>query len=447
MIPIEKLAATSARFIGAMVIAAAQSLGCGIDWGLPDNHFEGVDEFGFVSQWAKLGEVDCGDGFVLPIHLNFNSNRKSTSPYLGRGWSLSLLESNVVQTSENEFKLTQPEGRYRFFWRNRAQPTVLDGQGGWKAEINGETIIAWAECGWKLTYQRGKLTSMATPKNRRFDFVYADGCVSQIREGGVTRLSVEANTSPGKGKTLIFNDKRLEIALKDSPQVEVVNGRRIIAGLAASLSGVSGQKERSEEYEFGVNDALQPTLKTTVLGKGEHFYVWDPETKRISGDGPIKYEITPGKKPRDNVAVSRKVPGSSEEFWYEDEAGGTETSQGSDGVRRVTQRFTSGLLSGRIRSIKERMPGASEFIALYAASYDQSGRLLRVVDDDKDSLSVDYEPTSTTATIVTEGKSVRLHFEVKGATWSAKVETADRPAVDYILDPKTGALTISEGRK
>ena len=37
------------------------------------------------------------------------------------------------------------------------------------AELKGNIFTAWASCGWKLVFANGKISSMVSPDNRRFD--------------------------------------------------------------------------------------------------------------------------------------------------------------------------------------------------------------------------------------------------------------------------------------
>jgi hypothetical protein len=192
----------------AWVALAASAFGCGLDWNLPTNHFDGVNEQGYVAYWEKVGDVDFGDDLKLPLVIGFRSNKENgaPSPYLGAGWILPLLESNFVQTGENSFVMMQPDGWNNLFLRR--DDTTLNGSAGWMAEIKGNTITAWAKCGWKLEFFKGHIVSMTTPKNRKFEFVYSGSVVTAVRENGVAKLTAEQE-STGKVKALLFNGKRI----------------------------------------------------------------------------------------------------------------------------------------------------------------------------------------------------------------------------------------------
>lgn len=103
--------------IGAL-LAAFPLMGCGLDWTLPLAHFAGVDENGCVSYWENIGEIDLGDKVVLPVHIGFNSHREASSPVLGRGWIVALLESHVEPIDESAMHVIMPDGWTFLFLRN-----------------------------------------------------------------------------------------------------------------------------------------------------------------------------------------------------------------------------------------------------------------------------------------------------------------------------------------
>jgi hypothetical protein len=213
---------------------------CGLDWTLPANHFDGVNEWGYVSYWEKVGDLDLGDGLILPLTINFCTSRDGwSSPYLGQGWILPLLDSNFVQVDERTFRMVEPDGRIRMFWRGNSNDTILGSAGGWKAEINGDQINAYASCGWKVSYLKGHIVGLSTPKNQQLDFAYSGNTVVAIREKGATRLSIERDVASGRVNALVFSGKRIEIALDEKPRVQNIAGQNVVAGMAESLKSIA----------------------------------------------------------------------------------------------------------------------------------------------------------------------------------------------------------------
>ena len=93
-------------------------------------HFDGVDGKGHVCYSHQIAELDLGSDLKLPLIINFRSDRESSSTCFGKGWVLPLLESNIVQTAEDVFLMTQPDGWVRHFYRRNHGDTVLDGGPG-----------------------------------------------------------------------------------------------------------------------------------------------------------------------------------------------------------------------------------------------------------------------------------------------------------------------------
>jgi hypothetical protein len=343
--------------------------GCGLDWTLPVNHFDGVNEQGYVAYWEKVGEVDLGDDLKLPLVIGFRSNHETgiPSPYLGQGWIMPLLESSMVQTGENSFVMMQPDGWNNLFLRKDA--TILNGSAGWMAEIKGDKIIASAPCGWRLEFYKGHIISMTTPKNRKLEFDYSGNVVTAMRENGVARLSVEQE-STGQVKALLFNGKRMEIAQDQKPRVQNIAGRNVVGGMERSLKSLNPSNGTSKSFEFAVNDKVQPTLKITSQANTERLFTWDPATKRIACDNDWTYNITP------NVDASiKRIRHGEIEMWSREPQKGLETSLLSNGNQEVIHRFASGPLSGAVRKIQQVAHGVSQTV--YSATYSEIGKLLR----------------------------------------------------------------------
>ncbi|MEI9896999.1 MAG: hypothetical protein WDN28_24855 [Chthoniobacter sp.] len=315
----------------------------------------------------------------LPLIINFRSNRESVSPYLGQGWMLPLLESNIIQTGENEFLMVEPDGLNRSFGRVKAKSSELNGQGGWKAEINGEVITAWADCGWRLVYSKGKIISIGTPKGRNLDFVYSGKKVTEIREKGATKLTVEFDPVNGNARSLSFNGRQVTIDRAEKPRVEAVAGQNVIAGMDSSLHALSSQGVELTEFQFSVNEKIQPQIKIIGANGRTRTMVWDPATKRVIADGAWIYNITPGEHSWDNAAIGRANPSGRSEYWFVDGSRGQEIVQGSDGVRTVTTRFITGVFAGKVRKIEQLKDGKTQIVA--TNNYDENGRLIKEFKD------------------------------------------------------------------
>jgi hypothetical protein len=368
------------RIAAAMILAVGvltfDAVGCSVEWRLPKDHFDGVNEYGYVSYWEKLGELDLGDGVKMPLNIGFESTRESVSPYLGHGWVLTLLDSRIVQSSEREFQMVQPDGYTVSFGRDGKNANLLNGSAGWKAEIRAETITAYASCGWKLLFLKGKLAGFTTPKNRTYDFVFEGGKVTEIKQrDGATLLRVEMDAASGVVTGLKYGEQHFGIELGAKPQVQSIQGRNVVAGMQSSLRQLTFPNGTKKTYEFAANESVQPTL--TIGGPVSRTIVWDPATKRITKDGLWTYDITPSKVAWENAAIGRTKPTGQTEYWLYDAARGQETTLGFDGVKKIRSWFVSGKLAGANRSIVS-IDAKGVRTVTNDWSYDETGRWIRI---------------------------------------------------------------------
>lgn len=389
---------------GALLVAglASTSRGCGIDWSVPETHFDGVDARGHVCYSEKIGEVDFGGGLNLPLIINFRSDRESSSPYLGKGWILALLDSNFVQTGENAFQMVQPDGWVRPFYRGKPSDTTLNGGPNWKGEISGNTISVWVDCGWKFMYFKGKIAALENPKGRKLEFVYSGGKVTEIRENGAVKFAVDFDSAGGRSGSLEFNGKRLHIEESEKPRIQTIGGRNVVAGFDSSLHSLSGTDAADDRFEFAVNDTVEATLKISGKAGGERKVVWDPGTKLISKDGEWTYRIAAAKTPFENAAIERRNLVAQNEYWYLDRAKSQETTKGLDGSEVLREWFASGALALATRV--EICKSNSKLLSKRRYIYDEHAKLIRDIFEriDQDVTVTNYWPNGNPKEIITE---------------------------------------------
>lgn len=370
-------------------------------------------------------------GLRIPLIVNFRSDRNTSSPSLGSGWLLALLESHIYQTNERNFVMVQPDGPNRYFYRLNPQDSVLKDRGGWAAEIKGDTITAWAECGWKLTFQKGRLVSMLTPDSRKLDFIQAGNRVVEVSEGGKVHLKAVVDSSSGLITGLEFNNRRIGIELESRPIVQNVNGQNLVASMVPSLRRLTGIPSGPKEYSYALDGKLQPTLK--IAGKPDRILTWNPATKLITSDSGWSYTIKPGKDISANAAIRRVNQSGATESWYYDRARGMETEQGLDGVKRVTTYFTSGVLAGKLRRIAETAGGATRIAR--ELSYNEKGELVRETSPDGTAIGYTYNDNGLLSEITRDGKPfARRKYDDKHRVTEEEVFGADKTSFHYNND-------------
>lgn len=362
----------TARNFGALVTAGvlscATAFPCGLSWNKPGSHFEGVDYQGDVFLVEELGKLEVGGGTAFPIYAAFESINRQPSPYLGAGWMLPLLEANFVQLDENTFRLNQPDGKFRLFWRDAKNPAILNGQGEWKAEIRGETITAWADCGDKITFNRGHITGLQAGEEK-LNYVYSNGRVSEIRQNGAVVLTVQTDSKTGEVIGLaLASGKSVGFEQGQKPQVQNIGGRNVVARVEKSLHKALLPDGRSKTFDFAVDAQLQPTIKI----EGGREIAWNAVSGKIVRDGDWKYCVEIDEGPFANAKISRSNAGATES-WFYDEKSGEETIVTKD--RKLKRSwFPSGILMGKIRRIEEEVNGRKKEMSF---SYDEKGRRIR----------------------------------------------------------------------
>lgn len=367
----------AARGLGAALMAcilfSAAAYACGLSWSKPGSHFDGVDYQGDVYLVEEIGEFDLGKGNMLPIFAAFESSNMRISPYLGSGWVLPLLEAKIVPVDEKTFRLDQPDGRFRIFWRDKDDPSLLSGQGGWKAEIQGDVLRAWAPCGSRMAFRRGRIMQLEV-KGRKLDYVYSGSTVSEIREAGTSLLKVlrDSKTSDvtglafSSGKTVGFEQGR-------RPRVQSIGGQNVVVGIDRSLGKIILPGGKTRAFEFAVDGLLQPMVKID----GSREVVWNPATGKIIRDGEWAYQIDDKSLPSEKfaaAAIARTDHGGKRQFWSETPSVKSFTKL-HNGVNVTERTFPSGMLAGKLRSVRYDL---GDRILEEKYAYDEHGDVARV---------------------------------------------------------------------
>jgi len=357
----------------ALFLVSLPVLGCGLDWTLPLAHFQGVEEHGFVSYWEKIGEIDLGDMVVLPVNIGFDSHRESSSPVLGKGWIVALLESHVEPIDENAMHVVMPDGWTFLFLRN-ANTETWRGNAGWMGETNDALFTISAPCGWKITFDRGKIQEIDDDKGGALTFSYNGGMPVEIDRDGAVLLKVEQDPTSGTANALVIAGRRIELSLAQRPRVINLLGKNLINGFDPSLASLQ-QADGKETFAFETDKALNPTLAINGPGLLPRLFVWDAATRQIKSDGPWTYSLQPK---GDHLRVVRTSTQNQIESYEDDETTGMTSEKNADGAEIATYRFVSGPLEGSVRKI-EQLDGAGKRTPLYSASYYPSGELMREI--------------------------------------------------------------------
>lgn len=387
---------------------------CGLDWTLPRAHFDGVEENGYVAYWEKIGAADLGDGLVIPVHINFNSRRETSSPALGKGWMVPLLESHVEPVNENCKKVIMPDGWTFTFYRNGNTETWR-GNAGWVGETKNTIFTITALCGWKIKFDEGKIQEIDSGKNRALTYRYNGGLATEVDEGGKPFVQVIGGLGNGT-TTLFINGERIDVTLDRRPRVVAELNQNHITALDPSLGQLQWPGGRKETFAYGMDDELSPTLEITGVSGSDRHFVWDAGTRQIKSDGEWAYQL---RAVGDHMRFDRTNSDNQTESYELDDAKGITLEKASDGPELLTYRFPSGLLNGRIRKVMEQ--GIKTQKTLYTASYFPNGQLMRE--------TVFPDRTRTYA------ESGQLLQEMEGKTLLYLRDYDDKGRLIHMIDP------------
>jgi hypothetical protein len=294
-----------------IVLVPSFATGCGLDWIAPQAHFDGVEEHGYVAYWEKIGEADLDDGLTIPVNIGFNSHCESSSPTLGKGWTVSLLESHIEPVDENCMRVIMPNGWTFSFFRNGHTETWR-GNAGWAGETRNTLFTITAPCGSKIKFEGGKIREIDIPKNRTLTYKYNGPVATEIDIDNKPFLVIDCNTSTGVAEDIVIGDQKIAISLAQRPRIQTVSGQNLVTGFDQSLSEFDWPDGKKETFTFGTADkTLDPNLAVIHPDQTWRYFTWDSATRQIKTDGEWTYKLMPG----DNIALNRINPkGQIESF-------------------------------------------------------------------------------------------------------------------------------------
>jgi hypothetical protein len=359
---------------GVTLISTRGADACGLDWLPPAYHFEAVDYAGHFDKWWRIARIHNVEGRDIPIFVGFNSARQGMSALLGLGWSLPIFESHVVQTSADEFLMMTPDGQTERLIRDSSDRRRLIGSGGWAVSIEGDTMTAYASCGWKIVFVRGSIQSFVGPSGASYVCRIAGDGHRQLLKGD--RVLVEFGRDGLDDSQLVLKVEGYKVKLGkvQRPVIADVAGVPVITGYAQALGVVQSEDvELKLEYEAGPE--LKPGIQIREDNNSPRRVTWDRNTKCVQADGVWKYSTTSAPN---FPAITRVNENGTEEKWAIDQIKGITAIRNLGGPEIRTYRFASGKMSGRIRKVEEVSEG--KVSVTMARNYDDLGRLIRQTD-------------------------------------------------------------------
>jgi hypothetical protein len=351
--------------------------GCGFSWDVGSGVFPGITSDGFVQLWVEGGKLKVAPNVTVPLWLCFES--KFTGPgVIGSGWKVPLIDSTIVQTDENTFRLILPDRQTVSLRRESRTPNVLDG-GSWKGTISGSNITVQTACGWKITYTAGKISSFDGSSGEHLSFLYEQGQCSAIRANGGNILHIErASAKDDTQIALVFDGapEKTLLTLEPRALLASVKGQFLITGMAQAVTAINtaqGEKYRCEyKPDLGGREEM-----TYVEGEGEpRRFTWSAPSGRVQWADGFRYQVDVGLLAKSGFGIERTAEGGKiSELNSWDPETGVRKLRDSSGNLTTSYLFMSGAMKGQVRKVTRTTPDGKESVQ-ESRRYDDLGRLI-----------------------------------------------------------------------
>lgn len=328
--------------------------------------YDGTDWLGHAFHVVRLGAAGR-----IPVCICWSSAPGVSSKWLGRGWSIPLVESRIFPIGEKTLELHLPDGYVRYFHLNR------DGQfvGGrfWTAERDQDKVRVMADSadGFPKSvfgFFRGRLVRMDCAEGA-FEFRHDAQAGDSVVSRGKTVFAIRPKTGdPNEfridvgGVRITARKRPAEIPL--APSAEGSAPVTVLDPCLAELAFPDGTK-RTFDYGVEYGTARFATEGVTLR--------WDTTSRFAVACNDCRYEIGKRLNEMSGPKFERiDAEGRRTSFSRDVKAGVTE-ERFADGRKVVTRRFTSGDNAGRVRTLERSVGGMMEKRIDYI--YDANGRV------------------------------------------------------------------------
>ena len=369
-----------------------------VDLSAPSGELGAANSKGYLEIWREMDDagINFGKGSYLPLRYKFSSD-DSTGGILGPGFYMPMLEAKNVLIRESTMRAYLPCGKGLYFWKDSVDPTKFQTPDKeWTGALNSNgDFTAWRDDAWTIFYHQGRLTSIKTDEHHVFTWDY-DGnthMATGISEDGQSLVTVEPNQQ-GLLDAVVINGKRYELSYAERPLIEMVLGQPAVKELAIALSSFKYPDGKTETFHFELTPERVPTLTFTDRDQKQTVYTWDAATDHIASEegpkGNWTYKVGEIAGPFALPALSRTNSEGKTEGMAVDNKMGIYTAQGKNGATTVTHVFeTPGPLYHKVKSVEQISNGQTTTI--YKASYDETGRLIRKIDQKGFTISYTYD--------------------------------------------------------
>jgi YD repeat-containing protein len=381
----------------SLPLTGALGWGRSVDLSPPTGEVGAANVHGYLEIWREIDGVgvNLAQGSFLPLRYMFSTDPKIQGA-LGVGFYVPIFEARNILIREQMMVAYLPCGKWLYLRRDTVDPNkfqTLDHE--WTGYLSGDDFIIWREDGWKVRYHNNRLDSITSDDHHIFTWSYDDDGRDSVNENGQAILTMERNVA-GQIAAFVSGGKRWEATYSERPITQMLAGQVAIKELDQALSTFKYPDGTIDTFKFGLTTDLVPTLTVVDKDKRQTVYTWDANTGHLATEkgpnGDWNYNIGTTTQPFSVPPISRTSSDGKRESVAIDTRNGTYTVQNADGTTTVSKVFeTPGPLYHKLRSLEKVSNGVTS--ALYKASYDEAGNLIREMDDNGWVTTFSYDST------------------------------------------------------
>ena len=385
---------------------------------------------GYAQVERELGSWRLPDGTEIPLHLVLQSDPSVEPGPLGPGWHLPFFRSDFVRVKDYEALWEMPNGRRKFFPRDRlAEEPDGDAlrfrsrEGDWTALWEKDrrgieaTVTSTDDPAWWFRYEDGRLHSFRMGEESpeyRVDWLGGSNFPRAIRPANRRQGPVEILYAGRTPESIRVGEREWELEM-DEGDWTAPDGRSDYLAyrvrFLAALTGPDGTTERFgyekgdlKERTVGVPGAAKaartvrvPVNRLAVRdGEGNErgFLAWEARSGFLVEDSGAAYAVSSeGRDPEqpgyaearrrgdiapEAVRIERRPEEGPPQLWsYDYGSGRRERTDPSTGeIFRETHIVSPGPAYGKLRKREKKTPeGKWELVEHWA--YDPEGRAIR----------------------------------------------------------------------
>ncbi|NRB74264.1 MAG: hypothetical protein HRU46_07895 [Verrucomicrobiales bacterium] len=362
-------------------------------FGYERNVLGNANQSGEANLWWRLEEDlrvrDQEESYNIPLRVQKSGKQKLyAGSGLGEGWWIPMLESSVVQLSDDAVRMTTIAGGVVYLYKT-SEFDYASKTGSWKAQLDsrgeGRLQMIDQKYGWVFDFAGGSLSKLTTPGGKTLNWIGSPekGFVRIAENGSRGAGLLEAKYEQGLLRKLAYGDDyQIEFSYRKLP----IMAEGFVVDLVDVMDRYVtnfGYEAEFVPIEFGeATNSGRKGIRFANYHDGERVeqgeLVWLSDTGRILRRDQAIYEVVDvnsedGKYPLIRLTDSG---GKSESYQFFPKALAVERGYKDGGVVRRQFVGIPGAGFGKVGKIMVKGDG-DEFEEVYSAMYNEFGGVLR----------------------------------------------------------------------